>query len=90
MEGRDVSWRSSFALPFDELPSREREALTGLVRVLLVLADSVAVPENIAGSCAVSARLLWPDCADNCAAFCFAALTLALDRMGLLSGIVSG
>jgi hypothetical protein len=48
--GRDDSGTSSFPFPFAEIPSRERVALTGLIRALQVLIDSVVLAEDEAPS----------------------------------------
>jgi hypothetical protein len=48
--GRDESDTTSFPFPFAEIPSRERVALTGLIRLLRALIGSVVVAEDEAPS----------------------------------------
>jgi hypothetical protein len=75
------SEKTSLSFPFPVFSSRRRLDLAGVVRVVRRLIDSGA-PTDVPGSCSelvCSLSLLFEE---NCN-FCLAALTLALERMGL-------
>lgn len=79
---------NSLAFPFPVLLSRERLTLVGLTRALLVLIDSKGVVDAVVPGWSgfeKSRSLPWSEVW----AFCFAALTLALERIGLLSEAVT-
>ena len=77
----ESSEKTSLSFPFPVFSSRRRLVFAGLVRVVRRLIDSGA-PTEVPGSCSVlicSLSLLF----DESCNFCLAALTLALERMGL-------
>ena len=77
MEGSE---KTSLSFPFPVFPSRRRLFLAGLMRVLRVVTDSEA-PAEVPGSGSVLAGSLSLLLYESCN-FCFAAFTLALERMG--------
>jgi hypothetical protein len=83
----EASKKNSLSLPFPVFPSRRRLVLAGLVRVIRVLIDSGGAEVPGSGSALVSSLslVLYESCN-----FCFAAFTLALDRIGFGSEDVAG
>lgn len=78
----------SLSFPFPVFPSRRRLVLAGLERALRVLMDSRGPVEvSSSGSVLVGSLSLLLDESCN---FCFAAFTLALERIGFGSEDVAG
>jgi hypothetical protein len=74
----------SFAFPFPVPDSRKRLPLAGLPREVRALMDSSWEADEVASPGFDESRSLsWTDCC----AFCLAALTLALERIGLASEV---
>jgi len=84
---RDESCGTSLAFPFPAVFSLERLDLFGLAEVPRLLVDSDGCTDEVPGSSSVfkESRSFTESCA-----LCFAALTLALERIGLLSGASKG
>jgi len=76
----------SFAFPLPALNSRKRFALAGLLREVRVLMDSSWEVNDVPCACSGFEESRSLSCTD-CCAFCLAALTLALERIGLASEV---